>query len=343
MNPKSVRLATTAVSREDFFQIPHPFSPTLTKQAAVDGARERVRRLSEYFVSAWEHGADFVTGYESVTGAGRFFYNPDTRAVFDALLEPVPGPTTEFLGGLAREHNGYCAVCLDEIDNGTVYNAAVLIGRDGNVAGKYRKVHLPPQERVYATPGNGFPVFETDFGRVGFSICYDIMFPESARCAAMNGAALLVHIGNTTYTLQEQHVRVRAAENMMWVLACNIEGMVSMIVDPMGEIVAHATRYSDTVVCADASLQLERPLPNDNRFSGVRSLRGRMCQERVPSAYETLTNPDPPLQQQYAADPIPRTAEELAAVTERARSALQAEAADWDCAVAKYGGTRQPS
>ena len=324
------RLATTAIPMRDFFTMPHPYSKEVDRKDAVKGSRERVRRLAKYFVAAWQQKVDIVVGYESITGAGRFALNPETRDVFDALLETVPGPTTEFVGGLARKHRGCCAICLHERDGKKVYNTAVLIDRKGKVAGKYRKVHLPPQERIYTDPGNDFPVFDADFGKVGFSICYDGMFPETARGAAMGGADLLIHIGNTSYTLQEETLRVRAADNQIWLLACNhVEG-ISTIVDPMGNTVARATRYSPGFVWADVDLNMERPMPLDNTLSGVSSLRGRMCQERVPAAYRVLTLKEPPLRRRYRGDPIPRTRKQFDAVISAAVTSLRHDGAVWD-------------
>ncbi|HRU05285.1 MAG TPA: carbon-nitrogen hydrolase family protein [Candidatus Brocadiia bacterium] len=317
------RLAATAVSVEDYGRAPGPMTKDVDLGAVRRYSRRRVERLGEYFVRAWRAGADFVCGYEAITGAAHYGSLPETRAAFDALVETVPGPTTELFGKLARRHGGYCAICLEEKDGDRVYNTAVLIDRKGRIAGKYRKVHLPPQERMYATPGNAFPVFETDFGRVGFSICYDIMFPEASRAVALNGADLLVHMGNTTYTRKEESLSARAADNMLWLLACNITGMISMIVDLAGTVVARATPHTADVAMADVDLRCEREMPRDNLFSGVKSLRGRMLQERVPSAYRVIASARPPLLERYKNDRIPRTAGERRRVVEANLEAIR--------------------
>jgi predicted amidohydrolase len=79
-----------------------------------------------------------------------------------------------------------------EKDGAKVYNTTVLTGRGGEIAGKYRKIHMPAHERWLAEPGSKCPVFETDIGRLGISVCYDIVFPEHARILALNGADILL-------------------------------------------------------------------------------------------------------------------------------------------------------
>jgi len=324
MKTRPTRLAVTAVSIPDYIGLPDPPEQGAPDVKAVRReSQRRITRLADYFVRAWQGGADFVTGYEGITGADRYGYPPAARPAFEALLETVPGPTTDYFGGLAKKHRGYCAICLDEKEGNRVYNTAVLIGRRGEIVGKYRKVHLPPQERLYATSGDSFPVFDTDFGRVGFSICYDIMFPEAARAVALNGADLLVQIGNNTYTYKEESLMVRAADNMVWVLACNITTMISMIIDPTGTPVARATPHTPDVVFADVDLLRERDVPGDNLYAGTKSLRGRMLQERVPSAYRVLTAARPPLLARYRNDRLPETSKELLRIRDLHRDEIR--------------------
>lgn len=335
---KTTRLAITSVPEKDFLVLPHPWSRGATFAKARRAARERARRMAGYCVAAWKQRADIVAGYESVTGAALYVMNPRTRPWVRALAETVPGPTTELFAGLARRYRGHCAVSLEERCGDRLFNTTVLIDRAGRIAGRYRKVHLPPQERGHATPGDGFPVFETDFGRVGFSTCYDLMFPETARCLAMNGADLMIHAGNTAYTLPEETLRVRAAENMFWVMVCDLEGGRSMVVDPTGRVVLQATRYTPRILWVDVDLAKERPMPGDNLLAGVRSLRGRQCQERVPSAYGVLCAEDNPLRRRFAADPLPKGEKAFAKLLRAATPAFRAQAAAWDTQLRKARG-----
>ena len=106
--------------------------------------------------------------------------------------EPIPGPSTEFFGKLARQHNIHLVPGLIERDRHLLYNVAVLIGPDGNIVGKYRKVCLPRGEiEGGIQPGHDYPVFDTQFGKVGMMVCYDGFFPEVARELSNRGAEVI--------------------------------------------------------------------------------------------------------------------------------------------------------
>jgi len=106
--------------------------------------------------------------------------------------EPIPGPSTEFFGKLAKEHGMHLVPGLIERDRHLLYNVAVLIGPDGKIIGKYRKVCLPRGEIEGGfQPGNDYPVFDTQFGKVGMMVCYDGFFPEVARELSNRGAEVI--------------------------------------------------------------------------------------------------------------------------------------------------------
>ncbi len=108
------------------------------------------------------------------------------------LAHPVPGADTERLGAAAKRNHIWVVASLCEIDGGRLYNAGVLIDRDGQLKGKYRKVHLPLGEwKSGVVPGNEYPVFETDFGKVAIQICYDWFFPEIAAIWGLKGAEIV--------------------------------------------------------------------------------------------------------------------------------------------------------
>lgn len=106
--------------------------------------------------------------------------------------EPIPGPSTEFFGKLAKQHGIHLVPGLIERDQHLIYNVAVLIGPDGQTLGKYRKVCLPRGEIEGGfQPGNDYPVFNTRFGKVGMMVCYDGFFPEVARELSNRGAEVI--------------------------------------------------------------------------------------------------------------------------------------------------------
>ena len=113
---------------------------------------------------------------------------------FTDLAERVPGPTANLLAQRAAEFNTHIAfgmVAKEKVES-ILYNAAILIGPDGELIGQYRKVHLRGEERLAFRPGYRYPVLEAGFGQVGFLISWDLAFPEVARSLALDGAELLI-------------------------------------------------------------------------------------------------------------------------------------------------------
>ena len=109
------------------------------------------------------------------------------------LTEPVPGPTTDVFSQLAKELGIYIILPMNEKGAvpGMIHNSAVFIDKDGEVQGVFRKAHAYATERYYFTDGNHYPVFQTEFGKVGVMICYDMGFPEVARILTLKGAELI--------------------------------------------------------------------------------------------------------------------------------------------------------
>jgi predicted amidohydrolase len=129
-------------------------------------------------------GADLLVLPElALTGA----VNADEA---ERLAEPVPGPRTERLRQIAAAHTLYLVAGLVERDGDALFSTAVLVGPHG-LAGRYRKVHLTEEDRAWATPGSELPAFDIPLGRIGILIGYDALFPEAARCLALDGADLL--------------------------------------------------------------------------------------------------------------------------------------------------------
>ncbi|MCL2159785.1 MAG: carbon-nitrogen hydrolase family protein [Oscillospiraceae bacterium] len=176
--------------------------------------------------------------------------------------QPIPGPLTDAIGAYAKKYNAYIVFSMNElcvanvniamftcsphqsimqltpIENTgeTIYNTAVVIGRDGKVCGKYRKTHLPLNEAEGGTsPGRTPAVFDLDFGRVGILICYDQMFPENARTLALMGAELIL-----LPTMGEEEILQRAIArfNGTYLAVSGYAGPASSrIIDPLGEII----------------------------------------------------------------------------------------------------------
>ena len=154
------------------------------------------------------------------------------------VSEPIPGPSTRFLGEVARKHRLYLVAGLYERDGKAVYNTSVLMGRDGALLGKYRKVCLPREEIDGGiTPGHEYPVFDTDFGRVGMMICWDLHFPEVARELAARGAEVILM---PIWGGNEILARARAIENQIYLVASGYD-FKTAIFDKAGASLAEST------------------------------------------------------------------------------------------------------
>ena len=141
----------------------------------------------------------------------------------------------------------YIVAGILELDGEVVYNTAILLDRSGRLAGKYRKVSLPREEiEGGVSPGNALPIFETDFGKIGMMICWDVAFPEPARMLAMKGAeVILMPIWGGNLTL----AKARAIENQVHLVTSTYDqDMVSGIIDLEGNIMEKGNEESPVVM-----------------------------------------------------------------------------------------------
>ena len=165
------------------------------------------------------------------------------------LAETIDGPTFKAVAAFARAAKCYVAYGFVEQDR-AVYNSAILVGPAGMV-GIYRKVHLYYRETLFFAPGNlGFPVFEMPFGKVGLMICFDWMYPESARTLALKGAQLIAHPSNLVMPYCPDAMITRCLENRIFAATADRTGEEhrggiqlkyigkSEIVSPRGQVLA---------------------------------------------------------------------------------------------------------
>lgn len=183
----------------------------LIQQASAATAEENRRRLAERIAEAAAAGAELVVLQELHDSL--YFCQTESTGNFD-LAEPVPGAATEFYGEVARR----CGVVLvtslfERRAAGLYHNTAVVFERDGSIAGRYRKMHIPDDpayyEKFYFTPGDlGFRPIRTSVGVLGVQVCWDQWYPEGARLMALHGAEILIYptaIGwESSDTVQEQ-------------------------------------------------------------------------------------------------------------------------------------------
>ena len=189
----------------------------LLQQHNVADINENMKRLREGITDLAHHGAQLIVLQELHNSL--YFCQEEKVDNFD-LAEPIPGPSTDFYGTLARE-NGVAIVAslFERRAPGLYHNTAVVLERDGSIAGKYRKMHIPDDpayyEKFYFTPGDiGFHPIDTSVGRLGVLVCWDQWYPEAARLMALAGAELLIYptaIGYESSDTPEEQERQREA------------------------------------------------------------------------------------------------------------------------------------
>jgi predicted amidohydrolase len=238
-------------------------------------------------------GLDIVCLSESILMIG-------TGRTMADVAQPIPGPATERLGAAAPPRRLWVVAGLTERDGPRLYNTAVLLDRNGRLAGKYRKIHLPREEwRQGITPGSEYPVFRTDFGAVAIQICYDWFFPEPEAIFALQGAEIIFAPtwGDTMpdadgRALGQTVFRVRARDNGIYMVPSVYDGH-SMIIDPVGRILA-SNQGREGVFWAEVDLERREPLPWVGHWGSVGP------RDRMPGTYAPLTKPaaGPPTGQQ---------------------------------------------
>ena len=254
------------------------------KQAAID---KHVKLIGE----AKKKGAQIVCLQEVFYGP--YFCTEQTTKWYDST-EPIPdGPTTKLMQDVARENGIVLVVPMYEEDQpGVYYNTAAVIDADGKYLGKYRKHHIPQVqagpagcgfwEKYYFRPGNlGYPVFDTQFAKVGVYICYDRHFPEGARLLGLHGAEIVFNPSATVAGLSEYLWKLEqpahAVANGYYVGAINRVGFEkpwnmgefygqSYLVDPRGQFVAMGSRNKDEVVIGDMDRDVIREVRNTWQF-----------------------------------------------------------------------------
>ena len=207
-------------------------------------ALDNCRQFDSLIADAAAQKADLVVLPEALTQAGN-------GLSYVQAAEPVPGPSTEYFGHLARSQNLYIVAGLVERDRHLVYNTAALLGPDGKFIGKYRKVTLPRTEiEAGIVPGNDYPVFNTRFGKLGLMICYDGFFPEVARQLSIRGAEVIAFpVAGCNPLL----VAARACENHVFIASstycdASLNWMISGIYDREGRVLAQASKWGSVAV-----------------------------------------------------------------------------------------------
>lgn len=259
----------------------------ILQQLVTEDVKANMRHIAEGIERLADDGAQLVVLQELHNSL--YFCQTEDVDNFN-LAEPVPGPSTEFYGGLARRFGVVIVTSLfEKRAAGLYHNTAVVMERDGSIAGKYRKMHIPDDpayyEKFYFTPGDiGFHPIDTSVGRLGVLVCWDQWYPEAARLMALQGAEILVYptaIGYADSDTPDEQERQReawttvqrghAVANGLPVVTANRVGFEpdpsgqtkgisfwgsSMAVGPQGEMLWRAGR--DEEECAVIDIDMSR-------------------------------------------------------------------------------------
>ena len=258
----------------------------LIQQTCSSDIEANKQKLAQNIADVAARGAQLVVLQELHNSL--YFCQVESTDNFD-LAEPIPGPSTDFYGALARKHGVVLVTSLFERRAAGLYhNTAVVFERDGSIAGTYRKMHIPDDpayyEKFYFTPGDlGFHPIDTSVGRLGVQVCWDQWYPEGARLMTLQGAELLIYptaIGYESSDLPEEQQRQReawttvqrghAVANGLPVIAVNRTGHEpdpsgqtrgiqfwgsSFVCGPQGEMLARASVDREENLVVDIDLQ----------------------------------------------------------------------------------------
>lgn len=282
----------------------------LVQQANTADRSANIEKLQRHIRQAAAEGAELVVLQELHNGL--YFCQTEDTNMFDQA-EPIPGPSTELFGALAKELGIVLVLSLFERRApGLYHNTAVVIEKDGSIAGKYRKMHIPDDpayyEKFYFTPGDlGFEPIDTSVGRLGVLVCWDQWYPEAARLMAMRGAEMLIYptaIGWESSDTEEEKARQlgawvtvqrgHAVANGLPVISVNRTGHEP---DPSGQ--TNGIRFWGNSFVAGPQGELITTLPNDEetvRVVEVDKLRSEQVRRWWPffrdrriDAFEGLT------------------------------------------------------
>jgi len=274
--------------------------------------KDNILRLAEGIGDLAKRGAQLIVLQELHNSL--YFCQTEDVNNFD-LAEPIPGPSTKLYGELAKQFGVVIVTSLfEKRAAGLYHNTAVVLEKDGSIAGTYRKMHIPDDpayyEKFYFTPGDlGFHLIQTSVGRLGVMVCWDQWYPEAARLMALQGAEILIYptaIGYESSDTPEEQKRQRmawqtvqrghAVANGLPVVTVNRVGFepdpsgqtngiqfwgTSFVAGPQGEIIYEAsTDEEESIIVSldiDHSEQVRRwwPFLRDRRIDGYADILNR--------------------------------------------------------------------
>jgi len=284
----------------------------LIQQSNTTDVEENKRKLACSILDCARQGAELVVLQELHNSV--YFCQTESVSLFE-LAETIPGPSTAFFGNLAREHGVVLVSSLfEKRAAGLYHNTAVVFDKDGSIAGKYRKMHIPDDpgfyEKFYFSPGDlGFVPVQTSIGKLGVLVCWDQWYPEAARLMSMRGAELLIYPTAIGWDLRDDEEeksrqldawvtiqRSHAVANGLPVISVNRVGFeadpadqskgilfwgASFVCGPQGEFLAKASSHAEQNLLVKADISRSEdirriwPFFRDRRIDDYQDLTKR--------------------------------------------------------------------
>ena len=286
------------------------------QQHNVADRMDNMKRLAEGITDLAKRGAELIVLQELHNGL--YFCQTEEVENFDQA-EPIPGPSTAFYGELAKQLGVVIVTSLfEKRTTGLYHNTAVVIEKDGSIAGKYRKMHIPDDpayyEKFYFAPGDlGFHPIDTSVGRLGVLVCWDQWYPEAARLMALQGAEILIYPTAIGYAANDDEaeqqrqreawttvMRGHAVANGLPVIAVNRVGFEedpsqqtdgiqfwgsSFVAGPQGELIYRASDNEEESIIVEIDMEhnelVRRWLPflRDRRIDAYNDILKRFIDE----------------------------------------------------------------
>ena len=286
------------------------------QQHNVADRMDNMKRLAEGITDLAKRGAELIVLQELHNGL--YFCQAEEVENFDQA-EPIPGPSTAFYGELAKQLGVVIVTSLfEKRTTGLYHNTAVVIEKDGSIAGKYRKMHIPDDpayyEKFYFAPGDlGFHPIDTSVGRLGVLVCWDQWYPEAARLMALQGAEILIYPTAIGYAANDDEaeqqrqreawttvMRGHAVANGLPVIAVNRVGFEedpsqqtdgiqfwgsSFVAGPQGELIYRASDNEEESIIVEIDMEHNElvrrwwPFLRDRRIDAYNDILKRFIDE----------------------------------------------------------------
>ena len=286
------------------------------QQHNVADRMDNMKRLAEGITDLSKRGAELIVLQELHNGL--YFCQTEEVENFDQA-EPIPGPSTAFYGELAKQQGVVIVTSLfEKRTTGLYHNTAVVIEKDGSIAGKYRKMHIPDDpayyEKFYFAPGDlGFHPIDTSVGRLGVLVCWDQWYPEAARLMALQGAEILIYPTAIGYAANDDEaeqqrqreawttvMRGHAVANGLPVIAVNRVGFEedpsqqtdgiqfwgsSFVAGPQGELIYRASDNEEESIIVEIDMEHNElvrrwwPFLRDRRIDAYNDILKRFIDE----------------------------------------------------------------